>query len=97
MASARRTATNENISTYDSAGGKDYTSLSAWESATDVNLVSAAQSEVLECYKGAHNDYVIVTGATANSSYFRIIRPAAGEGHSGIPKVDGSMVAFVKT
>ena len=97
MGSARKTGTNENIQTYDSAGGKDYTALTTWEQATDIDLVTGTQSEVLECYKGAHNDEVSFSGATANSSYFRILRPATGEGHSGIPKIDGSVVAFTRS
>ena len=97
MASSRRIGANNNESTYDSAGGKDYSVMQTWESATDLDLVAAAQSESLECYKGAHDDDVIMTGIVGNSVYFRVIRPAAGEGHSAVPEVDGSMVAFVKT
>lgn len=95
MASSRRTATNENVSTYGS--GKDYTSLSTWESATDIDLVTATQSEVLECYAGYYDDIISIQmpdTAYTNSSYFRIIRPADNEGHSGIPKNDGSVVCF---
>jgi len=96
MASSRRTGTNENVSTYGAGGfGRDYTSLATWESATDNNLVSLAQSEVLECYDDAANfdDRIDFIGATTNSSYFRIIRPAgtfgqAGwQGHNGTPSV----------
>lgn len=94
MASSRRLPVSFNTSTYDSAGGKDYSSLSAWESATDINLVSALNGEVLDCFKGVHFDTVDIFGATVNSSYFRVIRPAAGEGHKGIPELDGSVVAF---
>lgn len=92
MASSRRTATNENISTggnntrdYDLTNGE----LSNWEQATDIDLVTASQSEVLECYDDAasFNDYDVLDGATTNSSYFRIIRPASGEGHDGTPTV----------
>ena len=83
VASARRTAINENVSTYDSAGGKDYTALATWEAATDINLVTATQSEILECYGGPHDDNITLAGATTNARYFRIIRPAAGEGHAG--------------
>jgi hypothetical protein len=94
MATSRRTGTNEQISTFGAAGfGRDYTSLSTWESATDNNLVSLAQSEVLECYDDAasFSDTVNFGGATTNSSYFRIIRPAgtigtgSWQGHDGTP------------
>lgn len=90
MASSRHVATNENISTggnntrdYDLTNGE----LSNWEEATDIELVTALQSEVLECYDDAvsFDDYVDLEGATTSSSYFRIIRPASGEGHDGTP------------
>ncbi len=94
MATSRRTATNENISTYGAAGfGRDYTVLGTWESATDIDLVAAAQSEIIECYDDAadFDDEVGIGGATTNASYFRIIRPAgtigtgSWEGHDGTP------------
>jgi len=97
MATSRRAATNENISTYDSGGGQDYTALATWEAATDIDLVTATQSEVLECYAGSHDDEVVIDGATTNTSYFRIIRPASGEGHDGYPHQDGSAAYFVTT
>jgi len=94
MATSRRTGTNEQISTYGAGGfGRDYTVLATWETATDNNLVSLAESEVLECYDDAasFNDRVNVGGATTDASYFRIIRPAgtigtgSWEGHDGTP------------
>jgi hypothetical protein len=94
MATSRRTGTNEQISTYGAGGfGRDYTVLATWETATDNNLVSLAESEVLECYDDAasFNDSVNVGGATTDASYFRIIRPAgtigtgSWEGHDGTP------------
>lgn len=95
MTSSRRLPVAYNTSTYDSAGGKDYSVLATWEAATDNNLVTATAGEVLDCYKGAHNDADVLDGATTNASYFRVIRPADGEGHSGIPKSDGSCVCFI--
>lgn len=104
MASARRTGTNENISTY--GAGKDYTEgqLPNWEEATDVDITAGGtgQSEVLEVYKeGIGNalwdDYENLEGATTDADYFRIIRPAIGEGHAGIPLNDGSMAGFKST
>jgi hypothetical protein len=84
MASSRKTATNENISTYGD-GTRDYSSMVTWEAATDNDLVSATQSEVLECYDDAasFDDYCSLSGAITNSSYFRIVRPASGQGHDG--------------
>lgn len=86
MASARVIGTNENISTYGN-GTRDYTDLAVWESATDNDLVTATQSEVLECYRDSavYADNIVVTGAITNSSYKRIIRPASGNFHTGIP------------
>ena len=86
MATSRVVGTNENISTY---GGvtRDYTSLATWEAATDNNLVSGTQSEVLECYDDAANfdDNITMAGAVTSALYFRIIRPADGEEHDGTP------------
>lgn len=95
MASARRVGTNENIQTYGD-GTRDYTSLATWESATDNDLVTATTSEVLECYADSPSfaDDVNLFGATTNASFFRIIRPAVGEGHDGTPN---SGVVFTTT
>jgi hypothetical protein len=98
MASSRRTGTNESIDTYHSGGGKDYSSITAWESDTDVNLVSAQISYVLECYAGIHTiGQLQLSAAVTDSSYFRIVRPAAGQGHKGKPTGDGSNVEFQTT
>ena len=84
MASSRRNATNENISSFGSAG-RDYTSLATWESDTDNNLVGLAQSEVLEGYADAasFNGTIVIAGAITNSSYFRIFRAAPNAKHKG--------------
>lgn len=94
MVSARRVGTNENVSTYGD-GTRDYTSLAVWEAATDIDLVTAAQSEALECYDDAvFDDTVTISGGTTDSNYFRIIRPALGEKHDGTPNTG---VRFVQT
>lgn len=88
MASSRITGTNENISTYGTLGmGRDYDALTDWEQFTDVDLVTATTSEVLECYadSASYDDRVTVSGATTSTSYFRIIRAADGEAHGGDP------------
>ena len=66
-------------------GARQYTSLDTWEQATDIDLVSAGKGEVLECYDDAasFDDSVILYGATVSSDYFRVIKPATGEGHDG--------------
>jgi uncharacterized protein YqgV (UPF0045/DUF77 family) len=84
MTTARKTFVNEIISTYGNAT-RNYTSMTAWEAATDVDLVTAAQSEILECYDDAasFNDYCPLLGATTSTSYARCVRPASGQGHDG--------------
>jgi hypothetical protein len=96
VASSRITGTNENVSTYGGSGlGRDYTTLATWEADTDNNLVFLTQSEVLECYADEDfDDYVELAGATTNGSYFRIVRPASGEGHDGTPNTG---VTFAST
>ena len=86
MASSRRVGSNENITTYGD-GTRDETDMDVWEAATDIDLVAAAKSEVLECYDDAanFNDDCALVGATTSSLYARFIRPASGEGHDGTP------------
>lgn len=91
--SSLRTGDNENISTY-AASGADYDDLAVWENDTTLNLVSLARTEVLECEAGIYNDTTSLTGATTDGRYFRIIRPAPGHEHGGLP---GSGVEFVAT
>ena len=99
MASSRRTGTNESISTYDSAGGTDYSTLAAWELDTDYD--SGAGTEVLECMAGAHDDYISMAGASS-TDIARIVRPygergtATWQGHNGQYAADGSCVEFHK-
>lgn len=97
MASSRRTGTNEGrwngsalatdrVNTYDSAGGKDYTSLVTWEQATDIDVGEV--SPVIECYSGTHalSAQVSLAGATNTSAtYRRIIRAASTARHAGVP------------
>lgn len=104
MVSSRIPGTNETISTFGSAGqGRDYTSLSIWEDATDnTNLITAARSEVLECYRDNDNHSAFVTFQMASDNwtqdlpgarFLRIVRAAATERHTGIP---GTGVRFVQ-
>ncbi len=96
MPSSRRLPAAYNTSSYDSAGGRDYSTLALWEAATDNDLVAAGAGEVLECYRGAHDDAadLAIAGAVTNQDFFRVIRPAPGHGHQGIPLSDGSCVEF---
>ncbi|MFZ2125844.1 MAG: right-handed parallel beta-helix repeat-containing protein [Candidatus Saccharimonadales bacterium] len=77
-------------STYDSAGGKDYSLLSTWESDTDTDLVMSKIGYVLSCSARTHNDSLTISGATTNSSYFRVIRA------TGINKHNGTALGGVK-
>ena len=85
MVSSRRTGTNENISTYDSAGGADYTALATWEAVVDVDTTATgtATTEVLEVADGAHDDIAIISGGTHDESYPLIIRAAPGAENRG--------------
>jgi hypothetical protein len=99
MASAKKTGTNERILTYGSPS-RDYDEgeLSIWEAFTDNNLTAGgiSQSEVLEVYddQASFDDADALDGATCDADYFRIIRPAAGQGHDGTPN---NGVHFVNT
>lgn len=80
MATSRITGTNETIRTFDTAGGKDYTTLNLWEADTDNDLVTATVSEVLQCYGGPHdvggNNW---SGATVSALYRRILENAPNQ------------------
>ena len=62
------------------ASGGDYTSIVTWEADTDNDLVTAADTEELECYgfECVEGGAVAVTGATVNSSFYRRVFAAAG-------------------
>jgi hypothetical protein len=78
MATARRLPLDYNISTF-GGSARDYTSLAAWESDTDTDLVSAAKGEVLECYTDEpfYDQKVTISGAIVNSDYFRVLMAAS--------------------
>lgn len=94
MASARKLPSSYNTSTYGN-GTRDYTALNTWEAATDNDLVTATAGEVLECYDDStsFNDGTTMSGSTTSSSYFRVIKPAAGQGHDGTPN---NGITFIK-
>ena len=77
----------EVVKTIRSSGG-DYTSLSAWESAQQQDLVTAGDIAVAECYDdwaGGLSDDFTIAGWTTDSSNYVIVRCAAGEEHDGTP------------
>lgn len=99
MASSRVTGTSEDVSTYNSAGGADYSDVGVWESATDIDLPTNMTSPVLEVQAHGsqlHDDDANLLGETSSATYFRIVRAAAGARHNGIPTDDGSQAGFEK-
>ncbi len=96
-ASARQLPVTFNENDYDTAGGRDYTSLVTWEGDTNIDLVTAENGEVLNVFAGqVHADENnFISGATTDASYFRVIRAEPGQGHTGIPLIDGTKAAFV--
>lgn len=93
MASSRLTGTNESRWTGSAweaganslgASGYDYTAISTWEAATDVDLVTAQVSPVLEMYTDRTAN-TLMGGATASATYFRTLRAASTVRHGGNP------------
>ncbi len=84
MASARRTGTNEQVTTYGNCT-RTFTSWPAWELATDTDHVMDDESDVLECHDDAASfaDHADIDGSTNDATRFRIVRAASGEGHDG--------------
>jgi len=82
----------ESIQTLKASGG-DYTSIQTWwdTECDDYDFVTNTTSKVLECYndwptgKSEIASFSVSGGYSANDTYKSIVRPAAGEGHTGIP------------
>jgi len=92
MAASRQLPISYNSATYGT--GKTYTDLGVWEPATDNDLPSATNGEVLLVDAGNWVDDVIMADTICDADYFRVVKPASGAKHSGIPKFDGSCAAF---
>ncbi|MCP4126926.1 MAG: hypothetical protein GY753_07680 [Gammaproteobacteria bacterium] len=78
----------EVVKTIRSSGG-DYTSLSAWESGEQTDLVSADEIAVAECYDdwpSGLNNSVDISGWTTDATRRIIIRTPASERHDGTPQ-----------
>lgn len=73
----------EVVHTIKTSGG-DYTSLSAWESAQQRDLVAADEIAVAECYAGDFTDNVAIAGWTTDATRYVEIRAASGEEHGGL-------------
>ena len=72
-----------NISTIGSAG-RDYATIGAWVTATALDLVTAGDIEVGECYDDSvFDENVVVDGATTDANNYRVLRAADGHGHNG--------------
>ncbi len=85
--------------------GGDYTSIATWESTEERNLVSADETETLECYKGNYSgsgggenyiaeDEVVVAAWTTNSTHTLTLKTPASERHDGTPKTGGDYSGF---
>ncbi len=67
------------VSSIDTTGGGDYTTVTLWEADTDNDLVTAADGEVGEVVDGqtvTEGATVSISGATTNASFFRELRSA---------------------
>lgn len=70
------------------AVGRDYATMTAWEAATDNNLVAADEIQVGECYDDAtFTESAGVTGATVDAGRYRGLVAAAGEEYEPIADV----------
>ena len=66
------------------ASGGDYTTITAWESATDNDLVTAGDSEIGRINdSGNYNESVIISGATTDASNYRKLTVSDGNWHEG--------------
>lgn len=89
----------EDISTIRSSGG-DYSTLTAWESGEQKDLVSADQIAVAECY----NDWpsglsgnVTVNGWTDDTTRYPLIRGASGSQFDGSGFDDGDCFTYIQS
>lgn len=75
----------EDISTIIVGGGGDYTTLAAWESGEQKDLVAADQIAVAECQTGESTTSVIIAGWTTDATRYVHVRNASGHHHLGDP------------
>ncbi|MDF0598445.1 hypothetical protein [Psychromarinibacter halotolerans] len=79
-----------NISSIRASGGGDYTTIAAWEAATDNDLVSADVVEIGRIDEAAnYNESVTIAGATTDATRYRKLTVADGIWHEGVPDVTG--------
>lgn len=73
------------IKTIKQGGGGDYSSIGAWETAEDGDLVSLDEIHTGEVFNdsGAYNEVVVINGSTTDATRFMRLRNAAGEKHDG--------------
>lgn len=58
--------------------GKDYSTIAAWVAATSIDCVAAAKGEVGLLDAGVFSERALITGATTNADYFRVLMAASG-------------------
>lgn len=64
--------------------GRDYSTMQAWETAVEGDLITAGDIEKGECYDDSDfNETVIINGSTTDSSNYMWLTAASGEEHSG--------------
>ena len=64
--------------------GKDYTTWTLWEAATDNDLVATDVIEVGEGYTETLTESVTIAGATTNATRYRIMRANSAHEHNGV-------------
>jgi len=77
----------------------DYTTLTAWESGEQDNITAAGSDEIhiAECYNdwsSGLDDYFNVGGWTTDATHYIEIKPADGEGHTGVLSDGGNYTGF---
>lgn len=77
------TTSTTNVSSIEPGGGGDFTSLAAWEAATQANISAANRIEVAELGDGNADSFVLDGWTTDSDSYVEIRAKAAAR-HSGV-------------
>jgi hypothetical protein len=78
--------------------GNYYTTITAWEAALPADIVALDEQHVLECYNdwsAGLDDTIVLSGTTTDATRNLVIRPATGEGHTGVPNTGFRIVNTV--
>lgn len=76
------------------ATGRDYSSISSWESAQQGNLVSLQEIHKGECYADSSyfDESVTISGSTTSSDYYMYLTVAEGNRHDGTKSGGGVVI-----